>query len=55
MAEPEMNGKDIDLKELIVSLILEVEVLKNCLVEKGLITPEEFTKNINRLREKKFD
>jgi hypothetical protein len=53
MTNKEEGQTNIDFRELVVSLILEAEVLKNCLVENKLITSEEFIKKVNLLREKK--
>ena len=45
--------KITDLNELVVSLILQIEVLKNCLVENKLITSQEFLAQLNQLKEKR--
>ncbi|GEM_PF-6955613 len=44
---------NIDFRELVVSLIIEVEVLKECLVKNRMITSEDFIKNVGLMREKK--
>lgn len=51
MKENENAQTNIDFRELVVSLILEAEVLKNCLIENKLITSEEYIKKVNLLRE----
>ena len=53
MTNNEEGQTNIDFRELVISLIFEVEVLKTCLVENKLITREDFNKNVNLLREKK--
>lgn len=53
MTDKEDGQTNIDFRELVVSLILEAEVLKNCLVENNLITSADFIKKVNILREKK--
>jgi hypothetical protein len=49
----ETKQVNIDFRELVVSLIIEVEVLKKCLVENRMITSEDFIKNVGVMREKK--
>jgi hypothetical protein len=41
----ETKQVNIDFRELVVSLIIEVEVLKKCLVENKMITSEDFIKD----------
>ncbi|MGV7222620.1 MAG: hypothetical protein ACQ9MH_13970 [Nitrospinales bacterium] len=53
MADNEPKEFNIDDRELIKTLIYEVEVLKECLVKNNLITREDYRENINRLRESK--
>ena len=53
MTDKENAQTNIDFRELVVSLILEAEVLKDCLVEHNLITTEGFIKKVNVLREQK--
>jgi hypothetical protein len=53
MADNEPKEFNIDERELIKTLIYEVEVLKECLVKNNLITREDYRENINRLRESK--
>ncbi len=51
-----MENKDQkinDLNELVISLILQIEVLKNCLVENKLITSKDFLLQLNQLKEKR--
>ena len=53
MADNESDQLNIDERELIKTLIFEVEVLKECLVKNNLISREDYRKNINLLRESK--
>ena len=53
MADNEPKQFNIDERELIKTLIYEVEVLKECLVKNNMITRENYRENINRLRESK--
>ena len=53
MPNKETDQINIDFRELVKSLIYEVEVLKECLVKNKLITSEEYIKNVNQLRESK--
>lgn len=53
MTDKEDDQTNIDFRELVISLILEAEVLKNCLVENNLLTSADFIKKVNILREKK--
>ena len=53
MTDNEPKEFNIDERELIKTLIYEVEVLKECLVKNNLISREDYRENINRLRESK--
>jgi hypothetical protein len=53
MANKEEGQTNIDFRELVISLIFEAEVLKDCLVENKLISSADFIKKVNLLREKK--
>jgi hypothetical protein len=53
MSDNEPKEFNIDERELIKTLIYEVEVLKECLVKNNLITREDYRENINRLKEGK--
>ena len=53
MADNEPDPINIDERELIKTLIYEVEVLKECLVKNNLITRVDYRKNVNHLRESK--
>jgi len=53
MADNEPKQFNIAERELIKTLIYEVEVLKECLVKNNMITRENYRENINRLRESK--
>ncbi len=47
------DSKQVDFKEVVIALMFQVEVLLNCMVEKGLITREEFAKRVDQLKEKR--
>ncbi len=49
----EQKQVNVDFRELVVSLIIEVEVLKECLVKNRLITSEDYIKNVNLMRKKR--
>jgi len=53
MPNNENDQINIDFRELIKTLIYEVEVLKECLVKNNLITSEDYIKNVNHLRDSK--
>jgi hypothetical protein len=48
MAEP--NKKPVTLEELLVSSLAQTDALAKLLIEKGLITREEFMKKISEER-----
>ena len=49
----EGNQVNMNLQEIVVSLICSVEVIVETLVEKGLITREEYWKKINHMKAKR--
>ena len=53
MPNNENDQINIDFRELIKTLIYEVEVLKECLVKNNLITSEDYIKNVDHLRDSK--
>jgi len=53
MPNNENDQINIDFRELVKTLIYEVEVLKECLVKNNLITSEDYIKNVDHLRDSK--
>ncbi len=53
MPERDGESREIDFKEVIISLMFQMEVMLNCMIEKGLITREEFARSVDELKQKR--
>jgi len=50
MAEPDTDNRPVTLQELLVSSLVQTDALAKLLIEKGLITREEFMQKISEER-----
>ncbi|MCH8157080.1 MAG: hypothetical protein IID18_04895 [Nitrospinae bacterium] len=49
----ENSQHDIDLKEIVATHICHIEVMAEVLIEKGIMTREEYTSRVNQMKAKR--